>query len=364
MSTIIFFILFFTIWVTYVSSSSSSSFSFASSSSTITSYPSLGFLALGDWGGSGNAPYYTDPQVQVGIGMANIINGSYNNIQAILALGDNFYPLGLCNNETFFSCNVTNNTINTTDWRTGTEYDPRFNDTFEHVYTDPAYTLNNKIIYWHPLAGNHDALGNITAELFYSNHSKRWRYPYYYYTLQYSLIPYNTTTYIWKEVDKRPSNALLHVSFMMLDATLWYGIYPVEPEIGIEEWVWISTTLPMLAEVSDFLFVASHYPLYSACAHGNTDYMITNLLPLLDYYNITAYLSGHDHCQEYLTLPLPSKPEVLLPLIVTGTGDGCCYGASNVDYIAPAILEFLQAGESQYNPTNETGGFIKLMINK
>lgn len=313
-------------------------------------YPSFAILALGDWGGSGVAPFETVPQINVAKGMAAIATNQ--SISSVLALGDNFYPLGICNNETFFPCNVT-------DWRTGTEYDPRFTETFENVYNETV--LMN--IPWRPIAGNHDALGNVSAELFYSNISTRWKFPNYYYTIQYSLISQGTS-YVWQEVSFRPSDALLHISFLMLDVTLWWGVYsdPVHYQMGIEEWIWVNATFPLLANVSDFFFVASHYPLYSACAHGNVEYMIDNLLPLFDQYNITAYLSGHDHCQEYLTVPFPSKPEVLLPLIVSGTGDGCCYGATNIDYLAPAQIYFLQAGEPQYNPTNQTGGFISLQI--
>jgi len=33
---------------------------------------------------------------------------------------------------------------------------------------------------------------------------------------------------------------------------------------------------------ADYLFVAGHYPVYSACSHGNTDYLVDNLKPLLE----------------------------------------------------------------------------------
>lgn len=41
--------------------------------------------------------------------------------------------------------------------------------------------------------------------------------------------------------------------------------------------------------------MAGHYPVYSIAEHGPTDCLIDKLLPTLQQYKITAYLSGHDH---------------------------------------------------------------------
>jgi acid phosphatase/tartrate-resistant acid phosphatase type 5 len=46
---------------------------------------------------------------------------------------------------------------------------------------------------------------------------------------------------------------------------------------------------------ADHLFVAGHYPVYSACQHGSTGSLEKNLKPLLEKYN-AHYISGHDHC--------------------------------------------------------------------
>lgn len=55
----------------------------------------------------------------------------------------------------------------------------------------------------------------------------------------------------------------------------------------------------MKASTADYLFVAGHYPVYSACSHGNTQELINDIKPLLEKYG-AHYLSGHDHCQEYI----------------------------------------------------------------
>uniref|UniRef100_A0A915HWB4 Calcineurin-like phosphoesterase domain-containing protein n=1 Tax=Romanomermis culicivorax TaxID=13658 RepID=A0A915HWB4_ROMCU len=46
---------------------------------------------------------------------------------------------------------------------------------------------------------------------------------------------------------------------------------------------------------AEYLFIAGHYPVYSTADHGPTQCLIDKLNPLMQKYNVTAYLSGHDH---------------------------------------------------------------------
>ena len=41
--------------------------------------------------------------------------------------------------------------------------------------------------------------------------------------------------------------------------------------------------------------MAGHHPVLSAGIHGNTPYLLSNLKPLMEEYDVTAYISGHDH---------------------------------------------------------------------
>ena len=82
-------------------------------SSSGSSISRLRFLAIGDWGGQSNPPYYTKGQWETAKGMAKVaaghtsgaLNDDVDNTASrpaasfVLALGDNFYNGGLSDNE-------------------------------------------------------------------------------------------------------------------------------------------------------------------------------------------------------------------------------------------------------------------------
>ena len=86
--------------------------------------------------------------------------GSTYDVDQCWGLGDNFYDNGVVN-----------------------EYDPRFKETFENVFT--ADSLMN--IPFYMVAGNHDHYGNVSGEIMYSNHSARWVFPDYWYNIKFAV---------------------------------------------------------------------------------------------------------------------------------------------------------------------------------
>ena len=106
----------------------------------------LSFLAIGDWGGTDGAPYYEPGQMACSHGMAKVAHALDSKF--VVALGDNFYGSGIHGNA----------------------HNPRFRETFEDVYTDKALQTP-----WYIIAGNHDHLGNVTAQIEYTQWSARWR---------------------------------------------------------------------------------------------------------------------------------------------------------------------------------------------
>ena len=126
----------------------------------------------------------------------------------------------------------------------------------------------------------------------------------------------------------------------MIDTIQLAGYHDLENEIrlgyfhplpGPASYLQASMTLNWIEDAlsksdADYLLVAGHYPVYSACSHGSTKELIKDLDPLLKQYDVTAYLSGHEHCQFHYRYEE-------MDYILTGTGHDCCYGASMKEFL-------------------------------
>merc|ERR1719480_3915 len=108
--------------------------------------------------------------------------GAIGPIDLVLAIGDNFYYSGIPTNE----------------------HDPRSDATFENVF--PQDDLQ---VPWYVLAGNHDHRGNVTAQIAYSNISKRWNFPSLWYNFKRTFTAGHTT---------------YTVEFVMIDSVILAGM--------------------------------------------------------------------------------------------------------------------------------------------
>ncbi|XP_045558066.1 tartrate-resistant acid phosphatase type 5b isoform X2 [Salmo salar] len=157
---------------------------------------SLRFVGLGDWGGLPLFPYYTPHEEAIAEEMSWAAQTL--GLDFVLSLGDHFYYDGVKDVD-----------------------DPRFKHTFERVFSQPSLVD----VPWYLVAGNHDHLKNVSAQIAYSNRSERW---------------------------------------------------------------------------SEFIVVAGHYPVWSIGDHGPTKCLVDRLRPLLKKYDVTVYLSGHDHSIQFI----------------------------------------------------------------
>lgn len=265
----------------------------------------LNFLVVGDWGGQEISPYTSPGEIAAAAGMASVSTAL--NAKFILGLGDNMYHSGIQGNENNF----------------------RFNVTFEDVYRQPSLQIP-----WYLIAGNHDHAGNVTAQIAYSQHSPRWRFPDYYYSFHQTFN------------DEKGRRRQVHV--VMLDTVLLAGNNddnedrfmpppgPRDPQVAETQWQWLENELS--ESTADYLWVTGHFPVWSACDHGPTDVLIKRLKPLLVRYNATGYLSGHDHCLEYID-------DGEARYVLSGAGVECCYNASNTDLCPKDSIKFLVAGD-------------------
>ncbi|XP_006631702.2 tartrate-resistant acid phosphatase type 5a [Lepisosteus oculatus] len=274
---------------------------------------SIRFLVVGDWGGLPNPPYMTPIEKATAHEMGKA--AKHMGADFILAVGDNFYYRGV-------------NSVR----------DPRFQETFERVFT--AESLEHTP--WYVIAGNHDHLGNVEAQIEYSRHSKRWNFRYYYYDLHFR-VPHSDAT----------------LTILMLDTILLCGNshdYLDERPRGASDSLMANQQLQWLAKQletsrADFLLVAGHYPVWSVSDHGPTECLLDNVRPLLLKYNATAYLCGHDHNLQYLE-------ESGVGYVVSGAGNFLDNSMKHKKSVPAHSLKFF------YGQQSSLGGFAHVEVTK
>ncbi|XP_071478561.1 tartrate-resistant acid phosphatase type 5-like [Diadema antillarum] len=225
----------------------------------------LNYLVLADWGGQPGAPYYTECEYNVAKQMG-VIATNYDS-KFVLALGDNFYYDG----------------VKSVD-------DPRFNETFENVFTADSLQVP-----WYVVAGNHDYHGSVQAQIEYSNVSERWQFPDFYFAERFQ-IPNTTDT----------------VAFILIDTIMLCGGMDLddadihkqpsqasEKKLMEAQLLWIEDQLKSTRN-DTYVIVGGHYPVWSIAEHGPTKCLVDLLRPLLIKYDVNAYFCGHDHNLQHI----------------------------------------------------------------
>ncbi|XP_060619558.1 tartrate-resistant acid phosphatase type 5 [Anolis sagrei] len=273
---------------------------------------SLRFIAVGDWGGVPNAPFYTAREVAVAKEMGRTVASL--GADFILSLGDNFYYSGV-------------NDV----------YDKRFQETFETVFQAPSL----RKVPWYVLAGNHDHSGNVSAQIAYTKISKRWHFPKYYYKLRFKVPGSNAS-----------------VAILMIDTVTICGnsddfqdeqpLRAQDPSVARSQLSWLRKQ--MANSQDDYLLVAGHYPVWSVGKHGPTACLVKQLQPLLQKYKATAYLCGHDHNLQYL------QDKTGLGHVLSGAGNFMDESRQHLNQVPAGYLRFF------YGSTASQGGFTYVEI--
>jgi tartrate-resistant acid phosphatase type 5 len=159
--------------------------------------------------------------------------------------------------------------------------------------------------------GNHDHIGNATAQIEYTQVSEKW-----FDFLSKSLFGHISKEKLFKRIlpdfnyviNIRTANGSTHVmSILVIDTVQLCGLNRssrgqtrfegiLDDADSRAQLKMIEDTLEKLSKTDvPYVIVAGHYPVWSISAHGPTPCMIEKIRPILQKYSVTAYFCGHDH---------------------------------------------------------------------
>jgi tartrate-resistant acid phosphatase type 5 len=237
---------------------------------------------------------------------------------------------------------------------------------------DRSLVCARALRYRYVIGGNHDYCGDVTEQMKFSDANVRWNYP-----------DYNHKIVREFPVDDGEHSTSVKIEIIMIDTIQLAGTNPCPAptseggeflsdgyyfELPPDPWnddaalirsretlEWIEESL--VGSDADYLLVAGHYGIYSACSHGNNPTLIRELDPLLRKHGVTAYLSGHDHCQFHFA-------HEGMNYILSGAGDYCCYGSENERHLPKGgEMLYLLADTHDYSGSSGVkGGFLSFDV--
>jgi hypothetical protein len=210
-------------------------------------------LALGDYGTRGNAN-----QRAVAEAMAEFARSLDAPLEAVLALGDNFYK------------KITPD---------------RFEKHFEKLYATDALDCP-----FYACAGNHDygtasydrQEGKLQLQIDYAknNPESRWKMPAKWYAVEL------------------PSATAPLVKIIVLDGNYWEGALAPQEKLAQRRFLKAELARPSRAR---WLWVVNHFPLFSECAsRGDNKRLIGEWGELIKSHPVSLCLAGHDHTMQHL----------------------------------------------------------------
>jgi len=289
------------------------------------------YLATADWGDDSAG------QHACADGMGAV--AAEINARHVFMLGDNFYPSGIHPSD-------------------GPDGHLRFKKTFEDVYT--AKALQN-ITFW-AIAGNHDHMGNVSAQRAYSdNYKTRFSFPDYW---------YNVTQHV--QIGGRS----IELEYLLFDSVLMAGNSdhlnadgtitqlkgselpgPSDPNLAAEQTAWLVDR--MEHSTADYLWVGGHYPVWAIGKDPPTG-VEDKLRPMLNKWEAN-YFNGHEHDLEHII-----ENNTKVNYISTGAGKECCYEDSHASTVPIGTVKFAMSGpggsEWQPMPFTVESGFTSYRV--
>lgn len=238
-----------------------------------------------------------------------------------ILLGDNFYPTGL-----------------------NTDKDKNI-DEFKNIFQK----IKKEYIY--AILGNHDYIGNPTLQI----NAPFWTMHNFYY-----FVKLNENTGLWfidtQILDPGESGEVNPFLNLYDQINKYHGNYI---KIFNKQLNWLENSFETHKKLKNKI-VFGHYPIISAGAYDKNDKLYSVLLKNFYKYNISAYISGHDHNLQHLELMI--GPNYVFNQFISGCNDSehvyNIYNKSNISKffaVDPGFLQLsiLKSGRIKYEFKNE-----------
>lgn len=163
-------------------------------------------------------------------------------------------------------------------------HDPLWMTNYELIYSHPDLMCE-----WYPVMGNHEYQGNTQAVIDYSQISRRWQMPGYYYT---------------KEIPETPHNSSMLIVFIdtppLVDSYWKHERYSdVHKQDTAKQLRWIDEVLA--ASNATFKLVIGHNPIYVSEKMRSTEESLRiKLDPILRKHQVDMYIAGHSHTFQHI----------------------------------------------------------------
>ncbi len=208
----------------------------------------VNFLVVGDWGRNG---FFNQADVARGMGRV----GERVRSRFTISTGDNFYLAGVDGAD-----------------------DPKWRRSFEDVYTAPVLQST-----WYSVLGNHDWMGDVPAQIAYSDQSDRWHMPAQYYAE--TLAVGDSAEALFVFLDTTPLASPPEYQQRFSDS----GDWDVEGQLA-----WLEETLS--GSDAAWKVVVGHHPIYvGSIRYTDNERLVELLVPLLERHGVQMYFAGHDH---------------------------------------------------------------------
>ncbi len=164
--------------------------------------------------------------------------------------------------------------------------DPLWMTNYELIYSHPDLMID-----WYPVCGNHEYRGNTQAVIDYSNVSRRWMMPSFYYTKSFEEEG-ATVRVVW--VDTTPM-----IDKYRKDTE----DYPDASKRDYQRQLqWVDSVLTSTTE--DWVIVAGHHPIYADTNKSEKERadMQKRLDTILRKHHVDMYICGHIHNFQHIRM--------------------------------------------------------------